>query len=173
MALSIHEGDLHVTGSFSVAGGTSLAANSVTNEMIKAQAGLDVSKLDHRIVQTYAQEAECSAVDAYRVVHIAKAAGVISGLKVFTDGIATGSSKIEIDVLKADGAAGAFASIMSAVYEVSSADAALTVLDAIGSVSPATYVAGAVFAVKVDVSVLGGTVPTGLVVQLTFDEEAV
>jgi len=172
MVLSIHEGDHHFTGSVSIAGDFAAAAGSITNTMVEAEAGLEVSKLDHRIVQTYAQEAECSVVDAYRVVHIARAAGVISGFKVFTDGIATGSSKIEIDVLKADGAAGAFASTLTAVYEVSSADLALTVLDAITNVSPSTYVANAVFAVKVDVSVLGGTVPTGLVVQLTFDEEA-
>lgn len=173
MALSIHDGDMHVTGSFSVAGSASLAAGSVTNEMIKALAGLDVSKLDHRIVQTYAQPAGDYAYDAQHVIHIAKAAGTISGFKIFTDALATGGAKIEIDLLKADGAAGAFASIMTAVYEVSSADAALTVLDAVGSVSPATYAADAVFAIKVDVSVLGGTAPTGLAVQVTFDEEAV
>jgi len=177
MALSIHEGDLHVTGSLSAAGGFSAAAGSITNEMVKAQAGLEVSKLDHRIVQVYAQEKNSDAVDAYRVVHIAKGAGTISGFKVFIDSVAVDSSKITIDLLKANGAAGAFATTLSSVFEITAladdaTDLALTVLNAFPNVSPAAYVAGAVFAVKVDVSVLGGTVPTGLVVQFTFDEEA-
>ena len=177
MTLSILEGDYHVTGSLSVAGGFGAAAGSITNTMVEAAAGLDVSKLDHRHVVVYAQEKDCEAVDAYRVVHIAKAAGTISGFKVFIDTVAVGDSKIEIDVLKADGAAGAFASILTSAFEIialadDATDLALTVLDAIGNVSPATYAANAVFAVKVDVSALGGTVPTGLVVQLTFDEEA-
>jgi hypothetical protein len=116
-------------------------------------------------------------VDAYRVVHIAKGAGTISGFMVFIDSVAVDSSKIAIDLLKANGAAGAFATTLSSVFEITAlandaTDLALTVLNAFPNVSPAAYVAGAVFAVKVDVSVLGGTVPTGLVVQFTFDEEA-
>ena len=177
MTLSILEGDYHVRGSLSVAGDFAAAAGSITNEMVKAAAGLDVSKMDHRIVQTYAQPAGDYAYDAQHVIHIAKAAGTISGFKVFIDAVAVGDSIVEIDILKADGAAGAFASILTSVFEISALadddeDLALTVLDAIGNVSPATYVANAVFAIKVDVSVLGGTVPTGLVVQVTFDEEA-
>ena len=172
MALSIHEGDHHFTGTVSVATGFGAPAGTITNAMIAAATGVDVSKLDHRHVQVYAQEAECTAVDALKVVHVAKAAGTLSGFKVFVDATAVGDSVLTVDVEKASGAAGAFASILSAAYEVSSAGAALTVLDAEGSIATAAYAADAVFRVKVDVTVGTGTVPTGLVVQLTFDEEA-
>ena len=168
MTLSVLEGDYHVTGSFSVAGGASLAAGSVTNAMVKALAGLDVSKMDHRFTKVYTQKVGDYAYDEYKVIHIAKAAGTISRMVAFVDGAAV-TSTLSIDLFKADGATGAYASIMT---PYTTALAALTATELIGSVTTVAYAANAVFAIKIDVSALGGTLPTGLVVQVTFDEEA-
>lgn len=170
MATSIMTGDYHFTGNVAVAGTTALANGTVTNAMLVASAGIDVSKLDHRFVQVYQQPDEKDVTHGRAFLHIAQAAGTVSKVQISLGStIPTGSAKVTVAV-KRSTAGGAWTDVITE-HTLDSSSVARTVETAV--VSSAAYVAGDLFEVWVQTVYNGtDTVPQGLVVAVTFDEEA-
>ena len=77
-------------------------------------------------------------------------------------GAAVGAATVTIDLQKNG------VSVLSAVINITSALAANVYIDA--SITTTTYVADDVFKIVITATAGGGTLPTGLYVQLTTDE---
>ena len=153
------DGNIQITGS--------LQAKSI---IIPDGFYLSVGNTQHRNVKTYQQAGGADVVAASSYVYTAAAAGKLSGVDVFVDTPPAGGDKgYTLDVKKST-AGGAFTTVLSSLVTVNSSTSLRSVVAAV--IASVAYVGGDSF--KVDVALIGstGSRGQGVLVTLTFDEEA-
>lgn len=163
MALSRHEGDLHITGNLS-AKTVQLPAGTVDNADIEAAAGIDASKLEHRHQITAAQP-KTTAADETRVIHVVYGAtGTVLAFRAGSIVANIGDSTVTVD-LKKNGS-----SILTAPITLDSGDSAYAKVA--GTIDTPGLVAGDVLEVVIDATVGTGTLATGVFCELVLNEDA-
>ena len=161
MGQSRIDGDLFVNGRISSTGLTA-PASSITNSNIAAAAGIDSSKLDHRFRKHYNQNSTASSATV--AIHIANAAGSVNGIKAGSVAACSGAATITINLLKNG------ASILTGVIQLDNGNTAR--VSESGAFASTTYASGDFFELVIVATAGGGTLGTGLLVDVEFDEEA-
>lgn len=137
------------------------SAGCVLDAHVGAAAGIAASKMHHRHSKSLSQTG--SAATATHPIHVVQGAtATLLSFKAGSIAIAAGAATVEID-LKKNGA-----SILTAPITLDSANTA-RVLEA-GTLSATALVAGDFLEVAITATAGGGTLPTGLLVQLELDE---
>lgn len=161
MAQSRHEGDFYVAGALTCKTFTP-PAGSVTNTSVKADAGIESTKLQHRFQQVVAQP-NTAAADETRVAHVVYgASGTIVAFSAGSLAKAVGDATCTVD-LKKNGT-----SVLSAPITLDSGNTN-RVAEA-GTVTSTSLVAGDVLEVVIDGTIGTGTLPTGVFAQVTLTE---
>jgi len=137
-------------------------AGCVIDASVLAGANVAATKLQHRHMPKLAQANGVVAAAERRVIHIAKASGTITLCKATVTVAAIGDSTATFDVKKND------TTILTGTVTFTSSDVAYTLKS--GTLAVTTFVASDVFEVVITVSAGTGTLPKGLVVELTLDE---
>lgn len=163
MGLSVHNGDLNVTGTLRV-GALSLPATCVVDANVSGSSPLTAGKTRHRHAVTEAQAHGTASVARRSAVRVAHAAGEVVAVRAGVSVACVGDSTISVDVTKNG------TTILSAPVGIDSGDLAFALVA--GVVSDAPYVAGDVFEVQVTVSAGTGTLGQGVFCDLVFDELA-
>ena len=161
MAQTRLDQDVHVNGTLT-AKVFSPPSGCIDNDAIEGGAGIDTTKLDHRHRKTYAISGTAASVTY--PIHIAKAAGTVLSIEAASIAIAVGSATVTVD-LKKNGS-----SILTAVITLDSGNTA-RVAEA-GTINTSAYVDGDFFELVIVATASGGTIPTGLIVDVEFDEAA-
>lgn len=146
-------------------------ANSVGNNAIQGDAGIEATKVVHRFTVEYNKQVPGTAIVADTIgIHIARAVGKIREIEAAIIGaIATDVSRtVDID-LKKSTLTGAFASIMSSTIQFTNASALRTVTT--GSINSEDFIAGDIFELTVAVAGGAGSQAQGLIVTITVEEE--
>ncbi len=145
-----------------------LPANCVDENNLKTAAKLPASKLVARFPKDVRQKTGTAVVTQTELIHIAKAAGLVTSVEVAIDAAITGDNTLTIDVKKSTGGA-AFATILSAALTINSATAVRTAVAATIDATKDDYVAGDVF--EVIITAAGtGTQAQGVNVSVFFEE---
>lgn len=153
-------GDYACTGTFSPRALT-IPAGSILNAAVGASAAIAATKLCHRVYKIVSQP-NTTATSVTQLIHLALAAGVLHKLRAVVQVAAIGGATITIDLQKNG------VSVLSAPMSITSALAANVYLDA--TITTSDYVADDVFKLVITAAAGGGTIPTGLLVQLSADE---
>lgn len=164
MARTVIDQDLHVRGKLSSTQFTS-PNGSITNDSIKAAAGVEASKLQHQFQKNLAQVHGTAATTERRVIHTVR--GVSGTVVEFRAGVVvaiTGDSTIDVDLIKNG------TTILSAAIQLDNANTAYAFEDA--TISSATLAADDVLEVVVTATVNTGTLGQGLFVETTIREDA-
>lgn len=137
---------------------------------IAAAANIAASKLQHRVPLAYHQAPGTAVVAATADVFIARADGdLISFEAAITGALADDASRhVTIDLQKST-SGGAFATVLTAVIDLTSSSTLRTAVAA--AISSAPFVDGDIFRIVVAVSGGGGNQAQGLCVSLRLDEE--
>lgn len=161
------DSNFHVAGNLS-AETMNIPSGTIVNSDVSATAAIGAEKLVHRFPIRYSQNESAVVADAIEGIHIAAAAGTIASIEaVCTSSAPVGAATVDIDLEKSTGG-GAFASVLSAAITLDSGNT-VRVLEA-GTVSSPSYADGDVLRINVDATAGGGTLPTGLVVVVTLQE---
>jgi hypothetical protein len=165
-AVSRFDSDLQVDGHLT-AKSMSIPASSIDDEDIKAGANIDPTKMRHEFRARYTQEASGNAAAATTVLHNARAAGTVNGVKVglvTPPDTAVGSSgrTATIDIKKNG------TTILSATVTLDSTNTAYVAVA--GTVSSAAYSAGDTFTAVQTVGGSAGTHAKGVFVELSLYE---
>lgn len=161
MAQSRIEGDVYVVGALS-SKTFAPPAGSITDAAIKASAGIDATKLQHRFQKTHSQ-ANTAAVDETRAVHVVYGAtGAIVAFSAGAIAKAVGDAVCTAD-LKVNGT-----SVLSAPISLDSGDTNRVAVA--GVISTPALVAGDLLEVVIDGTIGTGTLPTGVFCQVTLTE---
>lgn len=161
MPASRHEGDLYVAGNLS-ASSFSAPAGSVTNAMVAASAGIDATKLEHQHRPIYAQNGTASSVTV--PLHCVRGAtGTLLQVQAGTIAACAGAATITVDVKKNG------TTVLSSAITLDNGNTA-RVAEA-GTLSVTSLVAGDLLEVVITATAGGGTLGTGLWVQLTLEED--
>lgn len=165
MPTSIHEGD-HVFKGQVVPDSLVMPNGCVTSASVQTAANISADKLSHREYVTYSQ-ANVTAAAETRTVFVARKAGLITEVAAGSIAAAIGDSTVTVDVKKNN------TSVLSSTITLDSSNTART--PETGSVNPAQddLVAGDWVEVVVTVSAGTGTLPTGLFVQITVEQDGV
>ncbi len=162
--LSVFRGDIHFDGTVTAAR-LSVPASSITNDKVAADAAIATTKLLHRRSITAAQgNSDDAAVSKTKPLHVVRAAGTVIAFNAGCVVANIGAATVTVD-LKKNGA-----SILTAVIEIDSGDAAYAKLN--GAIATAPVVAGDVLEYTVVATAGGGTVGKGLFANLVIDEAA-
>jgi hypothetical protein len=141
-----------------------LPSGVVTDDSVSGSAAIAVAKLLHQRVKTYAQP-NTTATSETRCIHIVRGtSGTIKGFTAGTIVACSGAATITID-LKKNGS-----SVLASVITLDNANTARVVED--GAISSASVVVGDWLEVVITATAGGGTLGTGLGVQLVIDEVA-
>jgi hypothetical protein len=159
MATTSLPSDLNVQGRLTVQS-IVLPAATVTNASVATDAAIAASKLGHRVFRGHAQNGTAASVTV--PIHVATAAGTIVSLKAGVIGAAVGAATVTVNLLKGN------ATVLGGVTTIDSSTAARTAID--GTITTPAYVAGAFFELVITATAGGGTLPTGLIVEVAFDE---
>lgn len=153
--------DMHVGGTLT-ARVFNPPASCITDAAIISGAGIETSKMDHRHRKQYSISGTAASVTI--PIHIARAAGSVTSIEAGSIAIAVGAATVTID-LKKNGT-----TILTGVITLDSGNTA-RILEA-GTITGGTYVDGDFFELVIVATAGGGTIPTGLIVDVEFDEEA-
>ena len=152
------EGNLQVTGRLSAAF-LDLPAN----------VEIPIAQAQHRNVKTYQQSPGADVAAATSYFYTAAASGTLSGVDVFVDTAPAGGDKhFTVDVKKSSGG-GAFATVLTAVVNISSTTSTRSVTAA--TIASGPYSAGDTFQIVLTPAGSSGSQGQGLLVTGTFDEE--
>lgn len=158
---SVHQGDFHVTGNLTAGGGIGIPANTIVDAQVAPSAGIQASKV---IQQKHGREVQSgNATAVTKPIHVAYGAGTVVAVRVGSVVAATGDSTATIDVKKNG------TTILSGAVVLDNANTAY--ISEAGTISVPSYDAGDVFTAVVTVSAGSGTLPTGLFVDVAFNEE--
>lgn len=161
MAQSRLEGDLNVAGSITCRT-FSPPAGSILNAAVKADAGIEATKLQHRFQPVVAQP-NTAAADETRVAHVVYgASGAIVAFAAGSIAKAVGDATCTVD-LKVNGA-----TVLSTPITLDNANT--NRLAEAGTVTTPALVAGDVLEVVIDGTIGTGTLPTGVFAQITLTE---
>ncbi len=153
------------------AGAFTIPASTVTNASVADAAGIEAEKVVHQFSLDYAQAPGSDIAAATMDLHICQAAGEVVAIQAAVTGvIASGDRSATVDVQKST-SGGAFASILTAVITLDSANT-IRVPEA-GTVTGGTTTTGAILRIIV-VQPAGttGTRPQGLIVTVTLQENS-
>lgn len=161
MAQTRLDQDVHINGTLTARAFTP-PANCITAASIPVGAGIESTKTVHRHRKHYAISGTAASVTI--PIHIAKAAGNVLSLEAGSIAIAVGSATVTINLLKNG------SSILSGgtAITLDSSNVARTLEAA--TISSAAYVDGDFFELVIVATASGGTIPTGLIVDVEFDE---
>jgi hypothetical protein len=141
-----------------------LPSACVSDATVAGDAAIAVAKLLHQRVKTYSQP-NTTATTETRCIHIVRGtSGTIKGFTAGTIVACSGAATITVD-LKKNGS-----SVLASVITLDSANSARVVED--GSISSASVAVGDWLEVVITAPAGGGTLGTGLGVQLVIDEVA-
>lgn len=138
--------------------------SSFGDAQMSASDPVSCTKLDHQHNRILAQAHGSASADERRVIHCARAAGVLTAIRAGVVVAAVGDSTVTVDLYKNG------ASILSAVITLDSGDAAFA--EVAGAIDTDDYIAGDVFEVVIDATVGTGTLPQGVYVDAVFREGA-
>ncbi|SRR6266516_181430 len=149
--------DLIVDGNLTVGGTVSLGST----------ANVQPNAMDHQHVKTYQQSG--TAVSATAALHECRGtAGIIKSLRAGSIVACIGAATITIDLQKSSGG-GAFATVLSAVITLNSASPPR--VSVAGAISSSALAQGDVLQIVITATAGGGTLGTGLWVDLRVDED--
>lgn len=159
------DGNLHVTGTLKV-GSMDLPAAAVTDDNMDPANPIDVDKQIHQYVHTYAQNRAAAVAAERKAVFSATGDGALVNVQAGVTQAAVGDSTITVDVYKNG------VSVLTGVLTIDSGDAAFATQTAVVTPGSEGYSAGQVFEVVIAVTAGTGTLPRGVYVSLTVNEEA-
>lgn len=148
------------TGEHVFQGPVTLPASVISDNQVASSASIDTAKVKHRHSKHYGQNGTASSVTI--PIHIARAAGSVVAIEAGSIVANIGAATVTID-LKKNGS-----SILTGVITLDSGNTA-RVLEA-GTISSASYVDGDFFELVIVATAGGGTLATGLGVEVTFNE---
>ena len=129
------------SGNHVFAGTVSLPAQTVEDADVKTAANLSETKLQHRAHSTHRQKTGTDVVTQTEIVHIAYRGEVVLAVQITVDVKQTAGDKtVTVDVKKST-AGGAFATILTGVFTISTASTSKTTYNATLSGTP-TLIAG-------------------------------
>jgi hypothetical protein len=147
-------------GGLTIVGDFIVPNNSITNEKVASSTVIAATKLAHR---HYARVSVAGTVaTATFPIHEAYAAGSIVQLVVASIVVAIGAATVTVDLRKNG------TTVLSSVVTLNSSSVARTPVA--GTVSSASYTSGDFFEVVITATASGGTLPSGLLVQMIVDE---
>lgn len=157
------EGDVAVTGTLVAIGGLSVPDGSIDADAIEAAAGIEYTKLEHEHRAAHRQSGTpASATDGIAVIR--GATGTLLSVKAGTVVACIGAATITVDVKKNG------TTVLSGVITLDSTNTA-RVAEA-GTLSVTTLAAGDLLEVVVVATAGGGTLGTGLFVEVRWAEDA-
>jgi hypothetical protein len=162
--LSIHSGDMHVTGNLSCVTFSS-PSNSISNAAVSSTANIDTSKLIHRHALRFHKDGTVATENA--LLHVCRAAGTIAAFEAVIETPPGGDRTVTLDLQKGN-ASTAFATVLSSTVTINSGTAARTVV--VGTISSATLADNDILKLVVTVAGSSGTQPAGLCVVVTVNE---
>lgn len=161
MTTNVVDGDLVVRGAL-VATTLTPSGGSVTSTSIAAAANLDADKLEHRHWPSVSQP-NITATTETKTIFVARKTGVVNEVRAGSIAIAVGAATVTVDVKKNG------TTILTGVLTLNSANTARVTVAATISGSLGQYVAGDWFEVVLVATAGGGTLQTGVFVQLECD----
>ncbi|MCC7421368.1 MAG: hypothetical protein IT428_13875 [Planctomycetaceae bacterium] len=168
MALSVHEGDMRVTGTLS-ASNLMINENSVTKEKIPESAGIEATKLVHQHAVTVELFGPSTTVAALsKVIHIARSAGQVVAMEAIVQTKATGADRTIAVDLKKGNSASAYATVLSATANFTNGSTNRAPVS--GTISDDDYVDGDSFQLDVAVAGAAGNQAIGLTVTVWLRE---
>lgn len=167
---SIIQGDFYFAGNLNSKTRT-YPAGSISKEAIKAAAGIEASKLEHRHKITYYQPDGTDVADAtVPIAIVVGAAGTLTSVRVVSMTAPTGGDKqFTVDV-KVGNQSTAYASALSAPVAVTSSESDREVKS--GTISSAALTAGDSIILVVDATGSSGSQGQGLIVVVEWNEDA-
>jgi len=156
-------GQTEFTAPVTFTNAVALPAGTVTNAMVAAGAGIAASKLGHRRRWNYTKPGT-AASETVAAIEIYGTSGTILEFSAGSVAIAVGAATVTVD-LKKNGS-----SILTSVITLDSANTARVMETS--SLTSTTLAAGDFLEVVIVATAGGGTIPTGLLVQLIHDEDA-
>lgn len=161
------ESNMHVVGRITAEAMT-LPDSTVTDAMVASNAAIAASKVVHRFPIRHSQNEGAVVADEVMPIHIARAAGTVKAIEVVvTNAVPVGDSTVTVD-LKKGNAASAYASVLSSVITLDNATVLRTAVA--GTINTSAYAAGDSFLLDINATVGTGTLPTGIVVTVFFEE---
>lgn len=161
---SIHQGD-HVFQGHVQVGSIDLPAGDVTNAHVASAAGIEASKLQHPVHETYSQKSTATAVVERHVVHVVSgAAATVVRIEAGCVTACIGDAEVTVDLLKNG------ATILSADITLDSSQSARDTV--VGAIAAAGLVAGDVLELDVTVAAGTGTLGVGVFAKLQVYEGA-
>lgn len=145
-----------------------LPNDAIVDAWVASDAAIAASKVVHNFAIRHSQNEAAVVADETVGVHVARAAGVLKSVEVvITKTAISGDSTVTVDV-KAGNAGTGYATVLSAVATVDNSTALRTPVTP--TITTEDYADGDSFIVVIDATVGTGTLPTGLVVTLFFEE---
>jgi hypothetical protein len=157
------EGDLYVAGSIGARSMTA-PAGSVNNAAVAANAAIDPSKLGHQRRIGYGQPNTAATTETRPIFVCRGATGAILAIHAGSIVAAIGAATVTID-LKKNGA-----TVLTGVVTLNNANTARVAVA--GTLATTTLVAGDWLELVITATAGGGTLPTGLFVMVTLNEDA-
>lgn len=163
MATTVIDSDVLVRGAL-IAESLPVPSQSVDSNAIKTAANLDADKLESRIYACYSQPNTTSTTET-RNLFVARRPGSVNSVIAGSIAKAVGAATVTLDVKKNG------TTILSAVITLDSANTDR--VGEAGTVSVTSFVAGDWFEVVITATAGGGTLPTGVFVQMECDQNGV
>ena len=158
------DGPMIIGGAVSFTGPVGLPASTVTPAQLNADTAdpIPSEMSEQQICKTYATSG--TAASATVPIHVAEGDGALVALRCGSIAIAIGAATVTVD-LKKNGT-----TVLSSVVTLDSANTARILEDA--TISSAAYSEDDFFELVIVATAGGGTIPTGLIVQLVAREAA-
>ena len=151
-----------VNGPLVCRGGVTLPANVIGNNQFSSTSPLEVEKMVHQYYPRDGQPHGTAAVAVRKVLHIARAAGVLLEFIVQPVVAAVGDSTVTVDLYKNG------SSILTGTITINNGKAAFSITS--GTFSATPYVVNDTFEVVQTISAGSGTLPQGMNWQLKVKE---
>ena len=162
MATSRIEGDQYFAGNVEFKAIT-LNSGAVTNAMVNSSAAIATTKMRHRHNLVYNQNGT-AATETVPIFICSGAVGEIVSIKAATIAACSGAATITIDLKKGG------TTCLSSVITLDNANTART--SEAGTLSVTTLAVGNFLELVVTATAGGGTLGTGLIVEVVVDEDA-
>lgn len=166
---SLLANDYVAPGIWDFTGTLSLPTQTVENTDVKNNADINYAKVQHVQHGMLNQASGTAAIDETRLVFIARAPCTVLAVDLSIDAAVVGDSTVTVDVKKST-AGGAFTTILTGVYTIDNSNVVRVVANATLSGTP-TLIANDILEVVISATVGTGTLPQGLVVDVTIAEE--
>lgn len=162
---NIVDGDLRIRGTL-IPDTLTVPAGTVVNAGVSASAAIATTKVRHRYLASW-QQPNTNATAETRTIHVVRLPGTITEVVAGSIVAATGDSTVTVDVKKNG------TSVLSSAIVLNSSNTARVVEDGTVDSAQDDVVADDWIEVVVTVSAGTGTLPTGLFVQVTVEEDGI